>query len=186
MPSEHHELEETYSESMLGSPRNHNPGEQKVLGIRWSVESNKLMIRNSQGPRSHKERNCQSGGKVLQPSRFLAPIVMQFKMFVRSLCEATLGWLTEALCCGSGRLSALSYKKANTSQSHDATWVKSYPAVCSDSVMLHVQGRYLAYQVFIVQLVHVHAMVLRPFSMYERTSGQGYIYKVHNTNETQN
>lgn len=39
-------------------------------------------------------------GKFYDPLSFLAPIIVRFKMFIQSLCEAALGWdepLTEPL-----------------------------------------------------------------------------------------
>ena len=106
VPNEHKELDETYLESALGSPRKLWPGEQKVLGIRWSVESDELVISLSGIARLAMDQDptrrsiVSLVGKFYDPLGFLAPIVVRFKMFIQRLCEAALGWdepLTETL-----------------------------------------------------------------------------------------
>jgi hypothetical protein len=90
--------EETYASSTLGPGQKIHPGEQKVLGVRWDVSSDQIVVDLDEiaaGARSLEptKRNVVSVvGKFYDPLGILAPVVVQFKMFFQELCEAKLEW----------------------------------------------------------------------------------------------
>ena len=98
--------EETYSRATLGGSQKLYSGEQKVLGIKWNTFTDQFVI-NLQDitdlARSLEptKRNIVSlVGKFYDPLGFLAPVVVQFKMFLQLMCESKMEWdqlITEEL-----------------------------------------------------------------------------------------
>ena len=104
--SEHHHQktgltgrsEETYASSTLGCGQRMQSGEQKVLGVRWNIALDQFVVNLDEIASVAREleptkRNIVSlVGKFYDPLGFLAPAVIQFKMFFQELCEAKLEW----------------------------------------------------------------------------------------------
>ena len=90
------ELEESYSCSTLGGVQKLCHEEQKVLGIRWNLSSDQLVINlddiaSAAMSLSPTKRNIVSlVGRFYDPLGYLTPVVVQFKLFLRELCEAKI------------------------------------------------------------------------------------------------
>ena len=73
-------------------------GEQKVLGIRWDLSMDQLVINldditSAVMSLSATKRNIVSlVGRFYDPLGYLAPVVVQFKLFLRDLCEPKIDW----------------------------------------------------------------------------------------------
>ena len=86
------ELEESYSSSTLGGGQKLRRGEQKVLGVRWDLSTDQLVINlddiiSAATSLSPTKRNIVSlVGTFYDPLGYLTPIVVQFKLFLRELC----------------------------------------------------------------------------------------------------
>ena len=91
-------LEETYSSSTLGGAQKLCHSEQKVLGIRWNMSTDQLVINLNDiasvaTSLSPTKRNIVSlVGRFYDPLGYLTPVVIQFKLFLRELCEAKIDW----------------------------------------------------------------------------------------------
>ena len=92
------ELEETYSSSTIGGAKKLRRGEQKVLGVRWDLSTDQLVISlddiaSAAMSLSPTKRNIVSlVGRFYDPLGYLTPIVVQFKLFLRELCKAKIDW----------------------------------------------------------------------------------------------
>ena len=92
------ELEETYSSSTIGGAKKLRRGEQKVLGVRWDLSTDQLVISlddiaSAAMSLSPMKRNIVSlVGRFYDPLGYLTPIVIQFKLFLRELCKAKIDW----------------------------------------------------------------------------------------------
>ena len=91
-------LEETYSSSTIGGAQKLCRGEQKVLGIRWNLSADQLMINLddiasvAMSLYATKRNIVSLVGRFYDPLGYLTPIVIQFKLFLRELCEAKIDW----------------------------------------------------------------------------------------------
>ena len=89
---------ETFSQATLGNSQGVHDGEQKVLGVNWSVSSDQFIFsfaelaEQAQGVEPTKRSIISLIGRIYDPLGFLAPIVVSFKVFMQSLCEARIGW----------------------------------------------------------------------------------------------
>ena len=89
---------ETFSQAMFGKSQGVHDGEQKVLGVNWSVSSDQFIFsfaelaEQAQGVEITKRSIISLIGRIYDPLGFLAPIVVSFKVFTQSLCEAQIGW----------------------------------------------------------------------------------------------
>lgn len=89
---------ETFSQVTLGRAQGLREGEQKVLGVNWSISSDQIIFSLDElAERARRleptKRNVISLiGKFYDPLGFLAPIVVSYKVFMQSLCEAKIGW----------------------------------------------------------------------------------------------
>ena len=90
--------EESYTSSILGGEQKLRSGEQKVLGIRWNTSADRLLtgfevIASAAGALSPTKRSIVSlVGRFYDPIGYLAPVVIQFKIFLRELCQAKIDW----------------------------------------------------------------------------------------------
>ena len=98
--------DETYAKSTLGFTQVARSGEQKVLGVQWDVETDKLKLdlsgvaRLVQNLEPTKRNVVSVVGRIYDPLGFLSPVTIMFKMFFQELCESEVGWdqpLTENL-----------------------------------------------------------------------------------------
>lgn len=89
---------ETFSQVTLGRAQGLREGEQKVLGVNWDVSSDQIIFSLDELAEQARrleptKRNVISLiGKFYDPLGFLAPIVVSYKVFMQSLCEAKIGW----------------------------------------------------------------------------------------------
>lgn len=92
------ESEETYSGATLGGSQKLHSGEQKILGVNWNVGTDQFVISLAEIARLAKsleptKRSIVSlVGRFYDPLGVLAPVVVKFKMFLQTLCEADLEW----------------------------------------------------------------------------------------------
>lgn len=91
------ETEETYVSSTLGSSREQRSGERKVLGIRWDIAADQLVMSLEEIASAAKELEPTKRSIVSLVGKFsdplcLSPIVIQFKIFLQELCEEKLDW----------------------------------------------------------------------------------------------
>ena len=91
-------LEESYTKSMLGTTQPNQPGEQKVLGVRWDVAKDQFCfgftdIAHCAAESEPTKRNLISiVGRFYDPIGFLAPIVIKFKILLQELSERKIDW----------------------------------------------------------------------------------------------
>ena len=92
------ESEETYTKVTLGRSQKMRSGELKVLGVRWDVTTDHLVINMDEIANQAKvleptKRNIVSlVGRFYDPLGFMSPVIVQFKMLFQTLCEAKLDW----------------------------------------------------------------------------------------------
>ena len=92
------ETEETYSSSTLCPGQYTQPGERKVLGIRWDPQTDQLIqsledIAGLARTLEPTKREIVSlVGKFYDPLGLLSPVVVNFKIFLQELCQERLGW----------------------------------------------------------------------------------------------
>ena len=90
--------EETYSKSTLGTAQPSQSGEQKVLGVRWQVNNDRLCFGLADIARQAAElepTKCNLVsivGRFYDPFGFLSPIVINFKILFQKLCEEKKDW----------------------------------------------------------------------------------------------
>ncbi len=90
--------EETYAKTTLGPTQSIQPGEQKILGIRWRTDSDQLTLNVDDVAEWARKldptkRNIISiVGRFYDPMGFLAPLVIRFKVFFQDLCESKVDW----------------------------------------------------------------------------------------------
>lgn len=91
-------LEETYTKTTLGNTHNLTAGEQKVLGVRWNVAADHLvldvndivqLVRDLEPTKKH---IVSIVGRFYDPLGFLSPVVIRFKILFQQLCAARLNW----------------------------------------------------------------------------------------------
>ena len=89
---------ETFSQVTLGGAQALREGEKKVLGVNWNVSSDQIIFSLSELAEQARaleptKRNVISLiGRFYDPLGFLAPVVVTYKVFMQSLCEAKIGW----------------------------------------------------------------------------------------------
>jgi hypothetical protein len=88
-------MDETYAKSTLGITQRTCPGEHKVLGVHWNVGADQFVfdaneIATLAGNMEPTKRAVV--GKFYDPLGYLAPTVIQFKMFFQELCQSKLSW----------------------------------------------------------------------------------------------
>ncbi len=92
------EADGTYTESNLCPGQATCVGEKKVLGVRWNVKNDQLVmslhsLASTAADLEPSKRNIVSlVGRFNDPLGFLAPIIVRFKMFLQEMCEVKLGW----------------------------------------------------------------------------------------------
>ena len=90
--------DEMYSKTMLGSARSIAPGKQKMLGVKWYVETDHFGLDISKF--SHQARSLSPTkwhivslvGKIYDPLDFLSPVLIRVKSLFQELCELKLEW----------------------------------------------------------------------------------------------
>lgn len=97
-PETLHHLEETYAEATLGMPQTLEAEEHKVLGVLWNPSSDHFIfdvteLASIASTLEPTKRNLVSViGRFYDPLGFLAPIVIQFKVLFRKLCQNKVEW----------------------------------------------------------------------------------------------
>ena len=92
------ELQQETEQVTLGNVQVTQPGEHKILGVRWDAAADRLIfdladIAKLASSVELTKRNVTSTiGKVYDPLGFLAPVVIQFKVFFQEICEAKIDW----------------------------------------------------------------------------------------------
>ena len=92
------QTDETYASSTLGSAQSARTGERKVLGVRWDLATDQLVmsledVASAASDLEPTKRAIVSlVGKMYDPLGLLSPIVVQLKIFIQELCEAKLDW----------------------------------------------------------------------------------------------
>ena len=90
--------EETYTKATLAPSQPVQTGEQKILGVRWTVEQDQLLfgltsIAQQASQLEPTKRNIVSVvGRFYDPLGFLSPVVIRFKMLFQELCEKGQDW----------------------------------------------------------------------------------------------
>ncbi len=84
--------EQNLTQAFLGNHQELLPGEQGVLGVKWDIDTDQI-IKVSEGVRTHKTKHSQLiVGQFYDPLGFLSPVVVKFKVFLQTLCEAKVSW----------------------------------------------------------------------------------------------
>ena len=97
-PAATHHSDETYSKTVLGGAQSIPAGEQKMLGVRWCVETDHLVLDVSEVGRQARslpptKRNIVSiVGRIYDPLGFLSPVLIRLKSLFQELCELKLEW----------------------------------------------------------------------------------------------
>ena len=92
------DMEESYTASTLGIGQKLCSEEQKVLGIHWDTTSDRLLsnleeIASTARDLIPTKRSIVSlVGRFYDPTGYLAPVVVQFKIFLRELCQTKIDW----------------------------------------------------------------------------------------------
>ena len=82
--------------STLGRGQGLQLGEQKVLGVRWDMSTDQLTVNldeiaSAVTSLTPTKRNIISlVGMFYDPLRYLAPVVVHFKIILRELCKAKI------------------------------------------------------------------------------------------------
>ena len=98
VPSDTNEPGETYTQATLGGSQTLHSGEQKILGVRWNVNTGQFVVsldeivRLARSLEPFKRNIVSLIGKFYDPLGILAPVVVKFKMFLQTMCEAKLEW----------------------------------------------------------------------------------------------
>ena len=91
-------LEETYVQATLPRKISNEPGEQKVLGVRWNVQLDQFVfefsgIANAAVMLNPTKRNVISLiGQFYDPLGFLPLVTVRLKVFMQELCKSKLNW----------------------------------------------------------------------------------------------
>ena len=98
VPSDTNKSEETYTRATLRGSQTLHSGEQKILGVRWNVNTDQFVVslneiaRLARSLEPTKQNIVSLVGKFYDPLGILAPVVVRFKMFLQTMCEAKLEW----------------------------------------------------------------------------------------------
>jgi len=90
--------QESYTKSTLGSSKQMDDGEQKILGIRWSYSNDCLLFdMNELASHASKLDPTKRGivgiaSRVYDPVGFVSPVTIRFKVLFQDLCEAKVDW----------------------------------------------------------------------------------------------
>ena len=98
VPSDTNESEETYTRATLGGSQTLHSGEQKILGVKWNINTDQFVVSFDEitslakGLEPTKRNIISLVGKFCNPLGILAPVVVKFKKFLQTMCEAKLEW----------------------------------------------------------------------------------------------
>ena len=90
--------QESYTKSTLGSSKQMDDGEQKILGISWSYSNDCLLFdMNELASHASKLDPTKRGivgiaSRVYDPVGFVSPVTIRFKVLFQELCEAKVDW----------------------------------------------------------------------------------------------
>ena len=90
--------DETYSNATLGTNQSILPGEQKVLGVRWEIRSDRLcfsfedIAHLAMTLEPTKRHLVSIVGRFYDPMGYLSPIVIRFKILLQELCRERQDW----------------------------------------------------------------------------------------------
>ena len=89
---------ETYVKATLGKSQKTLPGEQKVLGLRWKIDTDEFVfdlndvVQAAEQLLPTKRHVVSIIGRVYDPFGILSPVVISFKKYFQELCTAKLQW----------------------------------------------------------------------------------------------
>jgi hypothetical protein len=92
------DVDETYASATLGSTHDQHCGESKVLGVRWNVDTDQLVMSleniASLAAKLEPTKRAIVGlvGRIYDPLGLLSPMVVRFKIFLQELCESKIDW----------------------------------------------------------------------------------------------
>ena len=98
VPSDTNEPGETNTQATLGGSQTLHSGEQKILGVRWNINTDQFVVSLDEIARLARsleptKRNIVSlVGKFYDLLGILAPVVVNFKMFLQTMRKAKLEW----------------------------------------------------------------------------------------------
>ena len=88
----------TYTATTLGKAQKSMPGEQKVLGVRWKIDSDEFILdletvaHIAQHVLPTKRNVISTIGRIYDPLGILTPVVIPFKVFFQELCSTKHSW----------------------------------------------------------------------------------------------
>ena len=91
-------MEETYVQATLPREISNEPGEQKVLSVRWNIQLDQFVfefsgLANAAVVLNPTKRNVISLiGQFYDPLGYLSPVTVRFKVFMQELCKSKLNW----------------------------------------------------------------------------------------------
>ena len=89
---------ESFSQAKVSGTQKIGDGDQRVLGINWRVSSDQIvysfdeLASQAQDLEPTKRNVVSLIGRFYDPLGFIAPIVVRYKVFMQTLCEAKIGW----------------------------------------------------------------------------------------------
>ena len=95
------EEDESYAKSVLGNTERSNPDQQKVLGVGWDPESDdfsfdlRSIAHLARTSEPTKRNVLRIAAKFYDPTGYLTPVIVQFKMLFQELCKGRLDWSAE-------------------------------------------------------------------------------------------
>ena len=90
--------EESFAELTIPADPVCHPGEHKVLGVRWEVESDQLifelkhLVERATRLQPTKRNVVSIIGQIYDPLGYLAPVTISFKVLMQAICKTKLGW----------------------------------------------------------------------------------------------
>jgi len=88
----------TYTAITLGKTQKPMPGEQKVLGVRWKIDTDEFIldlepvVHIAQHVLPTKRNVISTIGSIYDPLGILSPVVIPFKVFFQELCSTKHSW----------------------------------------------------------------------------------------------
>ena len=90
--------EQSYTKTSLGDAEERGKSEQKILGVQWNFVEDNLVFdlmsvaRLASECRPTKRNIAAVAAKFYDPTGFISPVVVQFKLLFQELCESKADW----------------------------------------------------------------------------------------------